>query len=420
MLIEFSVANFKSIKTEQKLTLTKTKSNELEESNTFESGGYNLLKSVVIYGANAAGKSNFIKALAEMRHLILSSSKMNSGDMLDMTPYKLSDDTISKPSEFEVIFIAADGVRYQYGFTATALRIHEEWLYAFPKGRPQKWFTRYFDVETGEYHWDMGAALFGEKAVWQRSTKENSLFLSTAVQLNSKQLTPIFEWFSDKLKLAVNGHWGPTLTTKLCEEKDKNKILSIMQAADLDIVDLQVETKTFDINNLPKDIPSDFRQVLINELRDQSVSEVFTIKKNEDGNLIRFDLENDESEGTQKLFSLAGPWITSLNRGHILFIDELHLNLHPKLVEFLVSMFHDPNLNKNNAQLIFTTHDTTILSQDFFRRDQVWFCEKEDGYSTKLYPLTDFNPRKGRENLEASYLDGKYGGLPYINKIKRL
>ncbi|WP_445945471.1 AAA family ATPase [Shewanella sp.] len=417
MLIEFSVTNFKSIKNQQTLTLAKTKSDELSLSNTFSTKDLDLLRSAVIYGANAAGKSNFIKALVDMKHIIMNSGKLNLGDELPFSPYRLSADTIEMPTEFEVTFIASDKVRYQYGFSVTSKRIHDEWLYAYPKGRPQRWFTRYYDKESNSYEWDMGPALTGEKAIWQRSTKENSLFLSTAVQLNSSQLLPVFSWFKTYLKLSTNGDWGPSLTTQLCIEKSKDQILSIIQAADLDIVDLHIETKAFDPNDIPADLPSEFRNVLVDRLKDEVISEVFTLKKSEEGELITLFLDNDESDGTRKLYSLAGPWVRSLTEGHILFIDELHLNLHPKLVEFLVKMFHNPDLNKKNAQLIFTTHDTTILNQEVFRRDQVWFCEKENGFSTKLYPLTDFKPRKGRDNLEKSYLEGKYGAIPFLQHI---
>ena len=132
-----------------------------------------------------------------------------------------------------------------------------------------------------------------------------------------------------------------------------------------------------------------------------------------DERIENFDFE-DESDGTQKLFSLAGPWIDSLDNGYVLFIDELHDNLHPLLVQFLVKLFHNTETNPNNAQLVFTTHETSILNQKVFRRDQIWFCEKDEDHATRLYPLTDFSPRKGRENLELAYLSGRYGALPYV------
>ncbi|WP_286146262.1 AAA family ATPase [Shigella sp. FC1967] len=130
------------------------------------------------------------------------------------------------------------------------------------------------------------------------------------------------------------------------------------------------------------------------------------------GDLVKFDL-SEESDGTTRLFGFLGPWIDSLNAGNILFIDELHNSLHPKMVEYLVKLFNNPSTNPNNAQLIFTTHETSILKQNVFRRDQIWFSEKLNN-ETSIYPLTDFVVRKGSEDLEASYLAGKFGALPFI------
>ena len=132
-----------------------------------------------------------------------------------------------------------------------------------------------------------------------------------------------------------------------------------------------------------------------------------------------FDFE-DEPDGTQKLFAFAGPWLDALKNGYVLVIDELHDNLHPKMVRFLVDLFHSAEMNPKNAQLVFTTHETSILNQKVFRRDQIWFCEKDAKQATNLYPLTDFSPKKGRENLEANYLAGRYGALPYLRNLKKI
>jgi AAA15 family ATPase/GTPase len=125
----------------------------------------------------------------------------------------------------------------------------------------------------------------------------------------------------------------------------------------------------------------------------------------------------DESDGTQKMFAFAAPWLETLERGRVLVVDELHDNLHPALVQFLVTLFHSPATNPRGAQLVFTTHETSILNQDILRRDQIWFCERDERQATRLYPLTDFSPRKGLENLERAYLSGRYGALPYLKTL---
>ena len=264
----------------------------------------------------------------------------------------------------------------------------------------------------------MGASLLGQKQLWQDSTRQNALFLSTAVQLNSQQLQPIYDWFKKTLRLANVSGWSPSFTASLCQDTgQRTKVLEFLRAADLDIQDILVESEKFTAKHLPNDMPNEIKAKLLAELEDKEVFKVNTVHQTKQGKHVSFDV-NDESDGTKKLFAFAGPWLDSLKNGHILVIDELHDNLHPKMIQFLVSLFHDSKTNPRNAQLIFTTHETSILNQDVFRRDQIWFCEKDRDQATKIYPLTDFSPRKNRENLEANYLAGRYGALPYLRELK--
>ncbi|MEP9089823.1 MULTISPECIES: AAA family ATPase [Enterobacter] len=420
MLIEFSVQNYKSISERQTLSLVASKQNELTKNlfNIEEPKSLELLKSAVVYGPNAAGKSNIIKAMTKMAELIvLSATGYKSGDKLDITPFRLNSKKINEPTEFEVHFIA-DGIRYQYGFSATNDIIHDEWLFAFPKGRSQKWFVRLWNEETLTHEWDLGPSLMGEKQTWLKSTRPNALFLSTAVQLNSSQLKTIYDWFYYKVKFTELTGWDHEFSAKQCLNKKKDEILNFLKAADVGIDDISVTKEKFNPNDIPDDMPSPFKDLIIKNMQDKDEYRVKTLHKNENGESIPFDLD-DESHGTRKIFSFAGPLSHSLETGNILLIDELNDNLHPKLVEFIVGLFHDPEINRNGAQLIFTTHETSILNQDVFRRDQVWFVEKDIMKRTNLFPLADFSPRKGRENLETSYLDGRYGALPIIGRWER-
>jgi AAA15 family ATPase/GTPase len=421
MLIEFSTANFRSLRDRQTLSLTKAKGDELVESNTFTTVAANkfeLLRSAAIYGPNASGKSNFLLALQTMKEIILeSATNLQRGDKLPVTPFRLSKATRHAPSEFEVIFIV-DKVRYQYGFSATEHRIHEEWLMAYPKGRPQRWLGRIWDEQKQSYDWELGNNLTGEKQLWQKSTRDNALFLSTAVQLNSEQLQPVYDWFNDTLHMSNISGWSPGFSASLCEKSEKAQVMDFLHAADMDIEDVVVETKPFDISSLPDDMPTHAKKMLADELKDKKLVDIKTIHKTREGDKVSFDFE-DESDGTRKLFAFAGPWIDTLANGYVLFIDELHDNLHPRLVQFLVRLFHNSETNPKNAQLVFTTHETSILNQDEFRRDQIWFCEKGEDQATTLYPLTDFSPRKGRENLELAYLSGRYGALPHVRPLRK-
>ncbi|WP_272944862.1 AAA family ATPase [Nitrincola nitratireducens] len=415
-----NVANFRSLSDTQTFSLVKSKSDELVTLNTFKvkaANEFELLRSAAIYGPNASGKSNFLRALKTMKRIVLeSAANQQRGDLLPVTPFRLSPDTRQAPSEFEVTFVVG-GVRYQYGFSATSQQVYEEWLLAYPKGRAQRWFTRVWVEEKERFEWELGNSLTGEKQLWQRSTRDNALFLSTAVQLNSEQLRPVFDWFKTTLRLANVGGWSPSFSASLCENDEKSKVMEFLHAADIHIDDILVETKSFGPDDLPSDMPDALRDVVIEEMKGKKTLDIKTVHKDSDGKAVTFDFD-EESDGTRKLFSFAGPWIDALKNGYVLFIDELHDNLHPRLVRFLVELFNNPETNPKNAQLVFTTHETSILNQEVFRRDQVWFCEKNKAQATEMYPLTDFSPRKGRENLELAYLSGRYGALPFVKKMR--
>lgn len=418
MLIEFSVKNYKSVADTQTLSMVASKINELRDNviTLDDPNKIELLKSAAIYGANAAGKSNFMDGIDTMSEIIIqSATRYKAGDLLPVESFKLDDAFINEPTEFDISFIT-NGVRYQYGFTATKKRIHEEWLFAFPKGRQQRWFIRAWNDEINEYDWDMGASLVGEKQTWQKSTRPNALFLSTAVQLNSHQLRPVYDWFNTRLRFTNVAGWNNEFSAELCFENKKDDVLKFLKAADVGIDDISVTKEKFNPNDIPEEMPEYLKEMMIKNLKDEERYNIKTLHKNTSGQLIPFDFDS-ESDGTRKLFSFAGPWIDSLNEGNVLMIDELHDNLHPKLVGFLVDLFNNPETNPKNAQLVFSTHETSILNQKVFRRDQIWFCEKDSIKSTKLYPLTDFSPRKGRDNLETSYLEGRYGALPFIRKV---
>ena len=422
MLIEFSVTNFKSIKSRQTFSMTRAKGDELEESNSFQHPGLNrigLLRSAAIYGANAAGKSSFVEAMRTMAHIAAdSASGFQRGDELPVEPFKLDPETKNMATEFEVVFISS-GIRYQYGFAATKERVIEEWLIAFPKGNPQHWYGRLWDEKANEYQWKMGKFLLGKKRLWQESTRSNALFLSTAVQLNSQQLQPVYDWFNDTLRTTTVSGWGPGFTASLCSDpENKANVLNLLKAADIDIQDISLKQKLFNEEDLSEDIPEEVKETIIKNMKGEKIlNELYMMHKDSTGNLVKFNFD-EESDGTQKLFSFAGPWLDTLKNGYVLFVDELHDNLHPRLVRFLVELFHSSETNPNNAQLVFTTHETTILNQVVFRRDQIWFCEKRHDKATSVYSLTDFSPRKGRENLELSYLAGRYGAVPYMRKLK--
>ena len=231
MLIEFSVTNYRSVLTIQRLTLMANTAAELQEENTFVtpvSSLPRLLRSAVVYGPNAAGKSNLIQAIGFMKRFVLSSAKESQeGERIDVKPFLFKEESSQKPSEFEVLFIQG-GIRYQYGFAADSRRVTGEWLFAYPEGRPQKWFERKFNPETHKDGWYFGPKFTGSRKIWQAATRGNALFLSTAVQLNSEQLKPVFNWFDKKLVvLGETETIHPGFSIGECEDEEKKRKILI-------------------------------------------------------------------------------------------------------------------------------------------------------------------------------------------------
>lgn len=417
MLLEASVANYLSFAEKQDFSLMASSGKEHELFNIAEiqaNQKHRVLKSALIYGANSSGKSNFLMALATMRRLVMHSASKQRGNQLGIDSFRLDSNLRSKPSEFEVQFIAA-GVRYQYGFSADNVRIYDEWLFAFPKGQAQQWFQRAWVEDKKEHAWKFGNNFHGEKTLWQRATRENGLFLSTAVQLNSQQLQPVFDWFRETLKFigidGINSHF----TAESIQKGHKERVLKFLRAADINLSGLKVENTPLE-DTLPDAMPQNLREIILQGADRKELLTVKTQRLDNNGQAVEFLFE-EESDGTQKFFGLIGPWLDVLDKGLVLFVDELNNSLHTHLVRLLIQIFHNPETNPHNAQLVFTTHDTNQLSQEIFRRDQVWFCEKDESQATQLYPLTDFKARKDRENLEAAYLSGRYGAVPFVKDV---
>ncbi|MBC7700720.1 ATP-binding protein [Aquabacterium sp.] len=392
MLVEFRTKNFRSLRDEQVLSLVASTDKTLLDTHALDTGlkaAPHVLKSAVVYGANASGKSNLIKGLQYMRGVVMGSAALQPGQTFtQLQPFKLDATSLSQPTEFEVTFVI-DGVRYQYGFAMNTQRIVSEQLLVYKAFKPQRWFVRHFDVDSGKDVYEFGSGLKGAKNLWEGATRPNALFLSMAVQLNSEALRPVFDWFANHLVI-VNEHTPlvPDFSVqRLKQEAPRAAICDFLRAADIRIADIEVVTK-------------------------QEVAEVKFHHVTEHGKAV-FDLM-DESSGTRNLLFLTGPILDILSKGLTLVVDELDTSLHTLLVQALVRLFHRPEVNTGGAQLVFTTNDTSLLdAHGLFRRDQIWFVEKRPDQSSSLYPLLDFSPRK-HEALERGYLQGRYGALPFL------
>lgn len=414
MLVEFRTKNFRSLRDEQVLSLVASSDKTLLDTHALETevkAASHVLKSAVVYGANASGKSNLIKALQYMRDVVMQSAVLKPGQTFDrLQPFKLDATSDKHPTEFEITVILGD-VRYQYGFAMNRQRIVSERLLVYRAFKPQRWFERHFDAESGKDVYEYGSSLKGSKNLWEGATRPNALFLSMAVQLNSEALRPIFNWFANQLVIVnEQSPLSPQFSVQMLKQDAQRKtICEFLRAADISIANIEVTTKQAMVHNIRLDLATGKREEDANE---QAVDEVKFHHITQDGNAV-FDLA-DESSGTRNLLFLAGPILDILSKGLTLVVDELDTSLHTLLVQELVRLFHRPEVNTGGAQLIFTTHDTSLLdAYGLFRRDQVWFVEKYPTQSSSLYPLLDFSPRKN-EALERGYLQGRYGALPFL------
>lgn len=415
MLVEFRINNFRSLRDEQVLSLVASKDKTLKDTHTHATGisaAPNLVRSAVVYGANASGKSNLIKALQYMRGLVTdSAAAIQPGQTFAVQPFRLDIDSANEPSEFEVTFLL-DGVRYQYGFAMTAQRVVSEHLLVYKAFKPQRWFTRHFDKDTGKDVYEFGPGLKGPKNLWEGATRPNSLFLSMAVQLNSDALRPVFNWFANRLVIFnEQAQLNPQVSIQMLKQDDGRKeICNFLYAADISIAEIDVETRKVPGQAVHFDFAGGKTEVRSEEMEEHKLRFHHIT---EQGKVV-FDLI-DESSGTRNLLFLAGPVLDILSKGLTLVVDELDTSLHTLLVRELVRLFHRPEINTGGAQLIFTTHDTSLLdAPNLFRRDQVWFVEKDRNQASALVSLSEFSPRKN-EALERGYLMGRYGGVPLIS-----
>jgi AAA15 family ATPase/GTPase len=418
MLVRFRVENYRSLRDKIELSMAATSLTHDGPNPVLVEGIPNgLLRVAAIYGANASGKSNVLKAINSFSAAVANShKKWKPEGPIPVEPFLL-DESKEKPSLFEAEFVLADA-RYRYGFVIDRSVVREEWLYAFPSGRKikkQEWFTREINREP---IFRFGRNLAGENRVIEKITRPNSLFLSAAAQNNHQQLLPIYEWISKNIELiGVQRRGFAPLTTMMCDnETTKEAILGLLSPADLGVTGIRVTEE---------EIPEDLKKVM-KAVKDslskgggfdleipQKLPHVELLHTNRSGTEVALPME-DESDGTSSLFSLLGPVVHALATGGVLCVDELDASLHPLLSLEIVRMFVDPARNPKGAQLIFNTHDTNLLDEALLRRDEIWFTEKDSEGATHLYPLSDYTPRKG-ENLKRGYLQGRFGAIPFLN-----
>ncbi len=426
MLIKFSIRNFKSFRDKADLSMVASNYDKSRENeNLLDSNVFNitLLKSAVVYGANASGKSKMIEAFLFMRRMVLGSSKESQkGERINVDSFQLDVETKDKSSEFEIIFIHQNEM-FRYGFEVDRKEIVAEWLYHKPKTKEIELFYRdYQEFEIHERKFSKAAVLVKDKMI-----RENALMISVAAQFNDTTSGKVLDWFQGfKIISALEpeGYKGYTMSC-LKDESKRKRILEMLQFADLGIADIRLQT--LDAENLPDLIPDPVRNFIQRKSKEEKTEFVkvytsHTIYNNNQAasETASFDLDGDESSGTNQFFALTGPILDVIENGFVLVVDELDSELHPNLVRKIVEIFNSKEFNPNNAQIIFNTHDTNLLSTDIFRRDQIWFVEKDRFGVSRLYSLADLKEVRKEANFEDNYIIGRYGAIPIINDLDSL
>lgn len=429
MLIEFSVQNFRSFKEKATLSLEASTDDWLEDECVTTVGGMRLLKSAAVFGANAGGKSNFLKAMAVFRNFIRNSSKeTQQGEKIPVMPFRLHEDTESAPTVFEAIFLQ-NGARYRYGFGATTDQVETEWLFR------QKDSTRETCLFTREGTEFKVSAEFREGKGLEERTRSNALFLSVTAQFNGAIAGEIFNWLNRFRNISgLDDADNNAATAKWLQNKDyAAQIKELMRQADVGIEDIRVVVNPLHrehFGHIGVSMIKDIRVVVnpLHPLQGEILSgkwpSSFSIKtyhqkfntQQKSVGLVEFDLDADESAGTQKFLALAGPFLEALTTGSILFVDELEARLHPLLTRALVSQFNSYT-NSRDGQLIFASHDDGLLDAKRIRRDQVWFVVKDDFGASRLYSLAEFKVRKDAK-FGKEYLFGQFGGVPRIRNFQ--
>ena len=425
MLIGFTVANYRSFRDPATLSMVaanlRAKDEQLDWNNKFEVGSQPaLLTSAAIYGRNASGKSNAVQALLFMRAFVLDSFRSTEEvGSIDVEPFRLNTVSAEMPSSFEIVFVNGS-IRYRYGFKATRQRVMAEWLYSAPKHAESMLFRREEDtIVVGR--------TFKEGRERADLVRPNALFLTVLAQLNAATAQKVLSWFRRLTITSGVADMGMRAYTQslLLQGKNVAPITELVMAMDTGIEGLRVERgKVTKLPKVPPILPDEVRAAIATIMQHPdnehiSVHAMHTVC-DEVGNAVahtEFDLDEQESEGTQKLFALAGPLANALLEGRVLVIDEFDARLHPLLSRRIVELFNDAVTNPQHAQLVIVTHDTGLLDNRLLRRDQIWFVEKDGKGASTLYSLAEFKGVRNDKDYERGYLEGRYGAIPYVSSI---
>lgn len=426
MLIEFTVENYRSFRDEAVLSMEATGLSTLKNI-LIPFGGMRILPSIAIYGKNGGGKSNVIRAFWLAVQFIKNAQKtQHEKAAIPVVPFALNDYSASEPTKFSFVY-TLDGIKYWYSFSATKEKVYSESLYHAPKKQKSLIFSR------EEQQFSFTEAKARRKLISQ-VVAENQLFFSIACTMNDEDCARAMTWFREKVYFSRDYSDIPRQLLEYSNDANMLRAISdYAKAADVGIEDMKFEInskETSEETDLPNNIPDEIKAALVQfmhllsetsnnsetHLKMGQVTATSTHQgKDKSGNPRVYTMElADESDGTRKLMSLAPAIESVLSKGGLLLVDEIEKELHPSLVNFIIAKFQSKKTNPNGAQIVFTTHNTELLSMELLRKDQLYFVDKnkEDG-SSELYSISDFSTRT-TENIRKGYLLGKYGATPNI------
>ena len=436
MLIEFKVSNYRSIGEEQVLSLIPANNQKEYLDNIISNGKHQALNALAIYGANGSGKSNLLLAMSLLDKLVHLSARSSSTTKLPFDPFLLREGWESKPTKFEIIFFTNQN-KYRYGIEFYKDEIASEWLFRKAQGREVMLFSRDGDVI------DCSSGFRGNNRVIDaaiEATRPNALFLSTCDMLNVQEAKIIFQWFKHFNNIdGIDTEDEEIRTVSMWDNDvdDRENITQYLLRLNLGFVGIDIKKKDFEEADIPKNISETTRNTIINKLSDsqsysvQALHKTYSKEGNETGINKAWNFDERESKGTNKAFHLSGPILWALKNGGVLIIDEIEAKMHPLLTLDTINVFLNKDTNPNNAQLIFATHDTNLLSYSDLRRDQIYFTEKNKWESTEIFSLSDFvylgkigNTKFERErpdtDKEKRYFEGRYGAIPFLGAFKPL
>lgn len=420
MLLQFSVENFKSIKQKAILSL-EASADQMHVDNYAQAGKDKCLRMVSVYGANAAGKSNLFQALtAAILAVRLSNDRQVGAPIPQITPFLFDPETAKAPTSFEFIFIT-EGLKYIYGFSATSTTVETEYLYVYKTAKATTIFER--DVHSKpEYRFTSPSLRKQLLPITERNTP-NKLFLATATAWNCGETRIPLLWLTNGINTYSPDYESLLQISGEMFERDSDQSLRIftnrlLQEADVNISDYEFESTNYPKEDSMRDIgvPPAIREnfsMLPNFFKRYDINTLHRIETNRGENVYALPLRL-ESRGTRNVFLLSPILKRAFETGETVCVDEFDTSLHPMLVSYLVGLFHNPAVNRNNAQLIITTHDLSLLTLKELRRDQIYFVEKNQNTGeSELYSLDEFSPRTN-EDVRKAYILGRYGSVPNV------